>query len=330
MCWVWGFNVDFDYSDDQQMLMTAFDGLLEKYRQPPQGAHGYVAYSTDFQTELVDSGFVDIVSQEGFGILDGALLVEAAAACAPSVEIAASLLIGPLLSDRSGPFSIVDGFEKPARFLRQAATAIVFVDGKVWVGTPADKALRHVDSVVAYPLAALTALPDDAVLIDPSLADAIRRRAMIGLAAEASGLMRGALQHTVQYVKEREQFGQPLGHFQAIQHRLAEDAQLVRATRWLAFRAADGDDEEQAAVASLYAQEAMRKVINDCHQFTGAMGLTLEFPLHLWTYRLKYLQGELGGKPEQAQRVAELVWPGDAQRASDPLLHNQIIAGVSV
>jgi alkylation response protein AidB-like acyl-CoA dehydrogenase len=140
-------------------------------------------------------------------------------------------------------------------------------------------------------------------------AEAIRRRALIGLAAEAAGVMRGALDNTVQYVKDRQQFGQPLGHFQAIQHRLAECAQIVQACRLMALRAADADCGQLAAIACLYAQDAMRKVINDCHQFSGAMGLTLEFPLHLWTYRLKILQGEAGGRAAQARLVATGKWP---------------------
>ena len=121
--------------------------------------------------------------------------------------------------------------------------------------------------------------------------------------------MRGALDLTVQYVKDRRQFGQPLGHFQAIQHRLAEDAQLVHACRNLVLRAADQDEARAATLACLYAQDAMRKIIYDCHQFSGAMGLTLEYPLHLWTYRLKYLQGEAGGRAGQGRVLADLLWP---------------------
>ena len=167
----------------------------------------------------------------------------------------------------------------------------------------------RIESVVAYPLASLKAAPGDAVQYTGEEAAAIRRRALIGIAAEAAGLMRGALDQTVQYVKDRQQFGQPLGHFQAIQHRLADDAQIVHACRNLAFRAAYADDDKSAAVACLYAQEAIRKIIYDCHQFSGAMGLTLEYPLHLWTYRLKFLQGEAGGKGAQAQALAAQVWP---------------------
>jgi alkylation response protein AidB-like acyl-CoA dehydrogenase len=300
--------VDFDLSDDQQLLMTSFESLLERFRQAPQGVHGYVAYSDALQTELAQGGFLEIASQPGFGVLEAALIVEAAAASPVSVELAASTLIAPLIGDPPSPIALAWGLGKPVRYLAQARTVCVFDNGDVLVGTPSPDAIRTLDSVVAYPLAVLDALPVDAVRYGGADAAAIRRRALIGIAAEAAGLMRGALDHTVQYVKDRQQFGQPLGHFQAIQHRLAEDAQLVRGCRWLALRAAWADDDGQAALACLYAQEAMRKLISDCHQFTGAMGLTLEFPLHLWTYRLKHLQGEAGGKATQAEAVARSVW----------------------
>jgi alkylation response protein AidB-like acyl-CoA dehydrogenase len=157
-------------------------------------------------------------------------------------------------------------------------------------------------------MARLRAKPAGLERLTGADAAAIRRRAQIGIAAEAAGLMRGALDNTVAYVKEREQYGQPLGHFQAIQHRLAEDAQIVRAAKLLALRAAFEDSDRQAAIACLYAQDAMRKVIYDCHQFSGAMGLTLEFPLHLWTYRLKVLQGEAGGRAAQGRVVSRETW----------------------
>lgn len=301
--------MDFEYSEDQQLLMTSFENLLERFGQPPQGQHGYVTYSTELQAELAASGFLEIVDQPGFGLLEAALLVEAAARCPVSVELAATALIGPLLGGAAAPIAVAWGVGKPVRYLPQARTVCVIDENGVWVGTPSPGVLRPLDTVAAYPLAMLEALPEDARKLSAEVAEAVRRRALIGIAAEAAGLMRGALDNTVQYVKERQQFGQPLGDFQAIQHRLAESAQLVQASRWLALRAADADDAKKAASACLYAQEAMRKVMTDCHQFSGAMGLTLEFPLHLWTYRLKVLQGEAGGKGAQGQRVADHLWP---------------------
>jgi alkylation response protein AidB-like acyl-CoA dehydrogenase len=299
--------VDFEYSDDQQLLMTSFEGMLERFREPPQGQHGYVAYSDELQAELSESGFLEIAQQPGFGLLEAAMLVEAAASCPVSVELAASAMIGPLLG-LPAPVTVAWGRNKPVRFLPMAKTVCVIEGDEVSVGTPSADIMRVVNGVAAYPIAMLTAMPHDARRLSEGEAATVRRRAVIGIAAEAAGLMRGALENTVQYVKDRQQFGQPLGNFQAIQHRLAEDAQLVRCSRWLAFRAAYTDDPNEASVACLYAQEAMRKVINDCHQFSGAMGLTLEFPLHLWTYRLKVLQGEAGGKGAQARLVADQRW----------------------
>lgn len=226
------------------------------------------------------------------------------------------MLIGPLLQEADAPLAVVWALGRPSRYLMQARKVCLFHEGAAWLGTPVPGSLRSVEGVAAYPLGILEAMPSDATRLDDATASAVRRRALIGIAAEAAGVMRGALEHTVQYVKDREQFGHPLGHFQAIQHRLAECAQLVRAAKWLALRAAHSDSDADAATACLYAQESMRKVITDCHQFCGAMGLTLEFPLHLWTYRLKFLQGEAGGRSQQAQRAALELWPIDARDKS--------------
>ena len=290
--------------------MSSFEGLLERFREPPHGQHGYVTYSAELQRELAESGYLEILAQPDFGLLECALMVEATAHCPVSVELAASLMVAPLLGDVAAPVAIAWGVGKPVRYLEQARTVCVIDDSGVRVGTVTPDIIRSLNGVAAYPMAMLEALPADVRTLSEADGAVVRRRALIGMVAEAAGLMRGALDNTVQYVKDRQQFGHPLGHFQGIQHRLAECAQLVRACRWLAYRAADADDLQQAGVALLYAQESMRKVINDCHQFSGAMGLTLEFPLHLWTYRLKVLQGEAGGKAAQGRLVAAQVWPG--------------------
>lgn len=300
--------MDFDLSDDQQLLMTSFEALLENFRALPAGPHGYSLYSEELQSELAASGFLEVAGEEDFGPLEAALLVEAAATSPHGAEVAASALIGPLLGQTDRPIAVAWGLGNPVRFLPQARTVCVIHPNEVLVGTLSPGHIHPVESVAAYPMGMLNKAPAGAVRLDGDEAAAVRRRALIGIAAEAAGLMRAALDNTVQYVKDRQQFGQKLGHFQAIQHRLAEDAQLVRACRSLAFRAAWCDDDREAAIACLYAQDAMRKLIYDCHQFSGAMGLTLEFPLHLWTYRLKVLQGEAGGRVRQAELAASNVW----------------------
>lgn len=300
--------MDFVLSDDQQLLLTAFEGLLDRYRTSPPGAHGYVAWDAALQQELAASGFCEVADQPGYGTLEAALLTEAAAACPVGVEAAASMLVGPLIGHERGVLALAWQVGKPARYLAQAKRLCLIDRDAVLVATPGRGDWEELDGVSAYPMARLTRVPDDARRLPDGEAEAVRRRALIGLAAEAAGLMRGAHEHTVRYVKERAQFGQPLGHFQAIQHRLAENAQIVQACRLMAFRAAGADCSRLAAIAALYAQDSMRKLIHDCHQFSGAMGLTLEFPLHLWTYRLKVLQGEAGGRGAQARSLSAATW----------------------
>jgi alkylation response protein AidB-like acyl-CoA dehydrogenase len=299
--------MDFGFTDDQQLLLTSLQSMLQPFRTPPAGAHAYVQYSAALQEELALSGFLEVASQPEFGPLEGALLIEEIASCPMSVEIG-SALIAPLINRWAGPIAVVWELGAPTRFLTIANTVCIMRGESVLLGTPDPRDIEQVDSVVAYPLGRLGELPRDCVHVTGKTAAAIRRRALVAIAAEAAGAMRGALDQTVAYVKDRQVFGQSLAQFQAVQHRLAEDAQLVHACRSLALRAAWQDDDTSAAVACLYAQDVMRKLIYDCHQFTGATGLTLEYPLHLWSYRLKHLQGEAGGKGRQANLVSECVW----------------------
>ena len=87
-------------------ILTAFEGLLSRYREAPHGVHGYTCYSEAFQQELRDSGFLEITDQPGFGLLEAAMLIEAAASCPVSVEAASSMMIGPLVRDGAGPVAL--------------------------------------------------------------------------------------------------------------------------------------------------------------------------------------------------------------------------------
>jgi alkylation response protein AidB-like acyl-CoA dehydrogenase len=85
---------------------------------------------------------------------------------------------------------------------------------------------------------------------------------------------------------------------------MAECAVLAGGVKWLALKAASTAADGDAALAAFHAQESATRVTYDLHQMLGAMGMTLEHPLHLWTYRLKVLLGELGGRGAQAHAVA--------------------------
>jgi alkylation response protein AidB-like acyl-CoA dehydrogenase len=125
----------------------------------------------------------------------------------------------------------------------------------------------------------------------------------IALAAEAAGLMQAAVDSTVAHLGVRKQFGRPLGTFQALRHRVAECAVLAGGVKWLALKAASTADAGDAALAAFHAQDSAARITYDLHQMLGAMGMTLEHPLHLWTYRLKALLSDLGGRGAQAHAV---------------------------
>lgn len=91
-------------------------------------------------------------------------------------------------------------------------------------------------------------------------------------------------------------------------HDVAADELRARWRVALAAEAAGTLDAGDAALAALHAQESARLTVYDFHQFLGAMGMTLEHPLHLWTYRLKALAGELGGRGANALAAADAIW----------------------
>jgi alkylation response protein AidB-like acyl-CoA dehydrogenase len=297
-----------ELNEEQALLRGALEQLLKRWMTPPLHDRAYVLYSEALQQELADGGFLSVAA-EGLGPLEAALVVEAVARAPFAVEVAASALVGPALGrELAGPLALCEGVGRPTRFLAQARHAVIEDGGRLLVADLAPGQARPVEAVIAYPLGVLDALPAGAEPLDDAAAARVRQLWRIGLAAEAAGLMRAALDLTVTHVKDRRQFGHPLGDFQALQHRLAVDEQIVQAGYLLAMRAADTMRPADAETAALYVQEQMRKVIYDCHQFTGAMGVTLEYPLHLFTYRLKVIQGELGGRAAQAEALAQSVF----------------------
>jgi len=106
----------------------------------------------------------------------------------------------------------------------------------------------------------------------------------ITIAARGVGIAQAALDAAVEYAGEREQFGQPIGDFQSIQHKLADMDTKVSAARLLMHRAADlkirGEEfRKEAAQAKLYASEVSREVANEGIQIHGGYGYTKDFPV---------------------------------------------------
>ena len=136
-------------------------------------------------------------------------------------------------------------------------------------------------------------------------------RAMI-LSARMAGALAAALDLSVQYTRERQQFGKPLASFQAIQQQLAvlaEEAAAADMAAASAFRAADlvaeegGDAWFEIACAKLRANQAARVSTGIAHQVHGAMGFTAEYRLQHLTKRLWAWGSECGNERYWAERI---------------------------
>ncbi len=129
--------------------------------------------------------------------------------------------------------------------------------------------------------------------------------------AEMVGALDFVLELTVEYVKTRQQFGKPIGSFQAIQHKLADIYLVLQEVQSLGRFAAwciDEDREqlaEAAASAKAYASETVPEAIESALQAHGGIGFTYEYDLHLFLRRAKMLSVLFGEKDTQYLRLSE-------------------------
>ena len=301
-------------SEDQVQILDAIDTLAKPYASVPIHDISFALTSAGLDRELAEGGFLDVSAMEELGPETGALVVERIARLPFAVEAAASALVRPLLDpELPRPLCLIEegAVGRAVRYLAPGATVVIAgVSGvRSFVATADHVAEAHDTSIFAYPMAVLKALPAEGDMRQYNVpASEVLAQWRIGLAAEASGLMAAALAATVTYVTERKQFGRPIATFQALRHRLAEAQVVTNGAYWMTMKAAATRDPGDAALAALHAQEAARRVTYDFHQFLGAMGMTLEHPLHLWTYRLKALTSELGGRGANALAAAEAIW----------------------
>jgi alkylation response protein AidB-like acyl-CoA dehydrogenase len=160
----------------------------------------------------------------------------------------------------------------------------------------------------------LTSAPATVVAASP---ERVEDLAAAVLAAEAAGVSRWALDTAVAYAKVREQFGKPVGSFQAVKHICAEmlcraeQAAVVAAD---AARAAADPDKRQLSVAAAIAAsigiEAAKANVKDCIQVLGGIGITWEHDAHLYLRRAYGIGQFLGGAPRWLRRTAALTRTG--------------------
>lgn len=300
--------MDFTLNSDQSAIADALDKLAAQFTTVPTEFHGFALVGEELERELEAGQYFDIAAIPELGALSAALAVERLARLPCTAEIALSMLLRPQLDiELPRPFALVEN-GRPGRFLVGARTVIVIDGDNIGIAHPAPEQVEAVESLYAYPMGRLTGRP----ALRPLAADdaaKVRTWLRVACAAEIAGLLQAAIDATVEHLSVRKQFGRPLGTFQALRHRMAECAVLAGGVRWLALKAAWSGDAGDAALAALHAQDSATRVIYDVHQMMGAMGMTLEMSLHLWTYRMKALLSELGGRGGQASAVAAHCFP---------------------
>jgi alkylation response protein AidB-like acyl-CoA dehydrogenase len=127
--------------------------------------------------------------------------------------------------------------------------------------------------------------------------DRLRDIACVALSAEQVGAAARALELTVAYTKSRVQFGQAIGGFQALQHRLADLHVLVESARSASYAAAEETSEVLAAVAKVYCSETLHKVAAEMIQLHGGIGITWEHDAHLY-FKRAHGAAHLFGAPQ--------------------------------
>jgi alkylation response protein AidB-like acyl-CoA dehydrogenase len=145
-----------------------------------------------------------------------------------------------------------------------------------------------------------------------SIVSAVLDRAAVGAAAEMLGAARRCMDMSVEYAKVRQQFGQPIGMFQAIKHACAEMLLEVEnshgATYYAAWASDAGSSDASLAASSAkaYVGDASRKVCGSSIQVHGGIGFTWDYDLHLYFKRAKHFEPLYGDADYHRERALQL------------------------
>jgi alkylation response protein AidB-like acyl-CoA dehydrogenase len=158
--------------------------------------------------------------------------------------------------------------------------------------------------------------PDGAAAVRLGGEEAVRRFTDLGATLHAAELLGGAeraLSMSVAYAKEREQFGKPIGLFQAVKHRCADmlvDVEGMRSAVYYAAWALDAEDPDAtlaASTAKAWCSDASRRVLAGALQVHGGIGFTWEHDLHFFLKRGQLDQVSFGDAAHHRARLAELL-----------------------
>ena len=316
-------------TEEQNELAAIVRGLLEKrsdsgaVRTAIESDAGYDADLWGTLCEQIGAAALSIpedLGGAGFTVAESlVVLEELGRALAPSPMLASLLAAEALVAAGSteaserllpriaegavatvafGPDDVVNGAD--------AEIVLAFVDGALVEVDPA--VARTVTPAVdlTLPLASLDLASAGTTVVseDPAVLRRVRDGAVVAAAALQVGTMQRALDDTVEYSKQRVQFGRTIGSFQALKHRMAD--MLVRlemsrsallAASWALSTGAE-DATERAAVAGSYVSESLWSVAGEMVQLHGGIAITWEHDAHLVLKRAHSL-GTLFGQPHE-------------------------------
>ncbi len=330
--------MDLDPTDEQQSIVDVFGGLAE--RTVPLDRlrdHEPVGFAPELWEQLVAVGAPGMAVPEPAGgagatLLDLALAVEALGrrlAPAPLIEhaVAARLLarvdaLAPDVLDgaRIATLALRPARDRTARLVPAGAvaTTVVGFDGADLVVLDGEPG-RHVPNLASAPLADRD-LGDARVVASGARAASLYEHAVdewrVLTASALVGLGLGALEIAVRYVSEREQFGVPIGSFQAIQHTLADVSVALDGAQLLARKAAWAHDTsssgapdraaELGAMAFLFAAEQAQRASDRALHFHGGYGFMEEYDIQLFYRRAKGWANVLDEPAREYSRLADL------------------------
>ena len=283
-----------------------------------------------------------VLAEFGYGAVPGPFVPSAIASALISAhdaqakvlsELASGGAIGAyaldsgLTATRHGDALVIRGEVRAVPAAAQASVLVLPVaidSGEEWVVLRAEQLeivpVKSLDPLrpIAHVRANAVEVGDDAALSNLTMATAHALMSTL-LSAEAVGVARWATDTASQYAKIREQFGRPIGQFQAIKHKCAEmiaDTERATAAVWDAARAIDEASQNNrditaskvefaAAVAATLAPAAAQRCAQDCIQVHGGIGFTWEHDTNVYYRRALMLAACFGRSSEYPQKVVD-------------------------
>jgi alkylation response protein AidB-like acyl-CoA dehydrogenase len=297
--------MDFDFNEDQKEIKAVARELLGARSTWPRVRAAAIAgeYDAALWGEVVELGWPGIAVSEqrggqGLGIVELAVLLEELGYACTAVPFLSTAVVAAVL-DRFGSEEQCERW-LPGLLAGEVRAGLGPV-GLMVDGDGASVAVNRFPSGESR--LAVDLITEPLVTIDPTrrfgtvggstndeLGEGASALITIAVAAELVGVCQRALEMSLEYVKDRKQFGVPVGSFQAVSHRCAEmllHTESVRSTAYYAAWAADADASrlgEAAALAGAAAATGGREVAASAIQAHGGIGFTWEADVH-WLYK---------------------------------------------